>query len=591
MPIILGVVLNKKDNSKITHLSRVIQPLIKNHSTNTLTNIKADYWTVTAAVKDQELDQEKIIVLPNNEGIAIGRFYCNTNSSSSVVFECDSIRKTNGKWLVDNYWGRYILFQAINHEINATLFQDTIGLFKIFYLHWNNELYFSSDIALLYEIIKDQHDLEIDWQYFASYVYHGLLHTANTPFKNVRELLPGCNIEFKHHYFKINAYWNFTKNIRAHNDFSEIIPTLKLTTNRLVENSPTVCLQLSGGLDSTAIYLILKDILARDQKLIVINYSDPSISSSDESDYVKKLVSGDDTYVMFHQQDYTIHIPYLKKWNRPTPAIFELCSKVRILEKLNEDKITFVSGHGGDHLFLAVLDPKFLTDSLLSEGFKCFYQRLKAMSKVKRRPMLPLFYSAIYSLFRYFFKIDTSAQVVQHKDFFSPKLHALMKNNIHKPPFLKDLQHVLPGKALHILYAYYATTIQGLTHLDLSEEVYPFLNHPIFELALAEPTYQTYNADFSRYHFRNIVFKHFNCDKVWRQSKGEISGVIQTFIRNDFTRILERCLEGRFAAHQLINRSLIHKQLHLMLNGYLFNLWPILRLLSAELWLEAWQIT
>jgi len=596
MPIFLGAISHRADSEFFAKLNLDFIRILNSNSSKELIKIKTDSCLVSIKLKDYEATHDQVIALPQNEGVIIGRLYSNHSNSISIIKQnYKAIQESNGQWLSQNCWGNYVCI-IINSNTNLiSVYRDPMGLSQIYFIKIKDIIFFSSDLHLLVEAIGDKYDkLSIDWNYFATYLSCGLLNTSKTPFREVNELLPGCCLNFDAQDIKpkIFPFWDPTKiQLKSTNYDDGLISTINSSVNKLIAETPRLCLEFSGGLDSTALLMSIMHSLKDKQKCYFANYLNEEVASSNESIHAKNITDDFDLDLITNEIQFSPFPSKVEKWNRPYQDILWLNSKLSLLERCNNN-IEFISGHGGDHLFLATADSTFLIDYLLHNGFNGFLDKLKQASLINRNSAFPILLNALKNLYRYIFKIKHKKHVVfpiRKKDWFTMELEKLVNPQIYRPPFWRNLSKVHPGKALHILQMYHATAHTGFESPGVVK-IYPFLSQPIVEYGLSIPTYESFNKDWSRFHFRRAISNYFETKHVWRQSKGELTGVIQMCFSKHLTRIQELCLEGKFSQQNLIHKDLFKKHLYLLANGRMDEQSLATRLLLSELWFEAWGI-
>lgn len=410
------------------------------------------------------------------------------------------------------------------------------------------------------------------------------------------EVLPGCVLKRNNNNITVDSFWdpvNFLS-IHVHDNFNnKIMPILDLVVNRIMKNANRVCLQLSGGLDSTVLFFSIKENWKLIQQFTVINYLDRSVASTDESKYAKSLANESKIELIFHELKYGFEPKINIKWNRPHPALLGIDSKKALLHALGRDGIDLVNGHGGDQLFLENIDESFLVDYFIDNGFKGFWNILKKISLIKRSTIFSHSYPAFKSLLGHYIHLNPSYDTFllpERKDWFTDELDNLICSNIYLPPFWNKLinSNIKPGKIKHILDVYHGAAFSSFEFPGITE-VYPYLFQPIVELGLSFPVYETFNEQWTRLHFRQAAATKFNTDKVWRHYKGEWSGVMQSCIRANMKRVEELCMEGQFARNKLIHKDLLRKHIQHCAHGKIDQQWLILQLLSLELWFESWS--
>lgn len=592
MPFFIGAVWDKEYSLKANTLPIKFSKILSKHTDNKVIDVKTDYWLVSTSLKMYETQQEEIHVLPHHRGVGIGRFYGKSDNDTHFHILNENIDSTqiSQRILSERYWGRHILILANDQKRRLSIFRDVIGLSQIYFIALQNVMLFSSDIYLLTQVIEEEgHCLEIDWEYFASLLSCGLLHTSKTPLKTIKALLPGCVLTYENKTLEVKPFWDPTSlPLEQPINEKKLASVFNNCVKSLSRNTTSIGLQLSGGLDSSSLFLSLKNSLKAHQEFLLINYRNKRVASSDESEYVNMLIQGSNLQLIDHDLEYNLEIHNTRKWNLPYPNILELKSKIGLFKNIKSSSFELFSGHGGDYIFLSKANPAFLTDYLLEKGFKGFLAKLKSLSIINRSPLLPYLYDTVKYLYGHYFKKSYEKFAVfpiRHEVWFNNKIQELIKAQSFLPAFVDNLYKIHPGKALHILQAYHSSASIGLE--PEKTEVYPYLAQPLIELGLSFPTYSSFNESWSRLHFRNAISNYFNTNFVWRQPKGEISGVIQLFVKNNLKKIEELCLEGKFSQQDFIDKNLLRKELLLLANGRVEGQWPILRLISAELWLNA----
>lgn len=600
MPTFIGANWKSKESSSKTQVQNFLRSILRETSSASLTEINTPHTFILTSLKDSQSKQEKILLLPNQSGVALGRLYhkeqIDADVETLIIRDYRNISSSNGKVLSDYYWGRYI-FIILGESNNFELYRDPTGLSQVYFMDFEEFILFSSDIYLISKVANFQRKkLSKNWQYFSSYLSFGPLNTSATPFEEIIELLPGCVLSRKNDYTSIDIFWDPTNLSFSHtfqNDNNRIISSLDNVVNKTIKDSNNIFLQLSGGLDSTALFFSINKHKQKSQRHTIINYLCPSVSSSNESEYVKSLTKNLQVDVIFHELKYGFNPSLHVKWNRPHPALLGVDCKKDLLALLNLEGIDLINGHGGDQLFLENIDASFLVDYLLDNGFKGFLDILKKISFVNRSSATLYLHTTLKLLLKQYAGINTS-QVTpllsERKDWFTNELSNLVCPSIYNPPFWKNLitSNIYPGKISHILDVYHASAFSNFEFPGITE-LFPYLFQPIVELGLSIPVYETFNEHWTRLHFRQAVSEAFNTNKVWRRFKGEWSGVTQCCIRNNFKRVEELCLEGKFAQNNLVYKDLLRSHVQQIVHGKMDQQWLILQLLSLELWFEAWS--
>lgn len=593
MPSFVGAFFGERNVDSQVTLSRKYHQIIQKYTNQEIVDIASPSWIISSALKNHETSQEKISILPNKEGLIIGRLFSKKDDDAidSISRNYKYVSQSKGRYLSENYWGSYIFIVTDVQNNLFSIYRDVMGLSRVYTIKINNTIFFSSDIYLLIETIRDTNvEINYDWEYFASYLACGLFNTDKTPFKEVNELLPGCCLIYEHHTLNSYSFWDPVASIKSENT-KNLISELNHNVKKWTDGSENIILELSGGLDSTALLFSIDQSTHDSQTYQLINYFNRLVASSDESKHAQKLANNFNTNLIGHELVFNTTVPLkTEKWNRPHPAILTLASRLSGLEKLNTHQL-LINGHGGDHIFLRELNTKFLADYIIQKGFKGFLNKLKCASNINRTPVFPYLYNTLKDIYQHFILATPYNLAATHKSshaWFSQTLEEQINPAIYLPPAWPGISTLDPGKFLHLLHAYHAS---AHTNFELPgvTEVFPFLSQPLVEKALSSPTYETFGKKWTRLHFREAISSHFKTDLVWRKAKGEASGVIQMFFRENINFIKELCLEGQFSKQNFLHKKLLEKHIHLLEHGQMDRQWLILRLVSAELWFNAWS--
>jgi hypothetical protein len=272
--------------------------------------------------------------------------------------------------------------------------------------------------------------------------------------------------------------------------------------------------------------------------------------------------------------------------DRPHQALLNFQCKDLLIKKIKEiGNFELFDGHGGDHLFLASAISASLSDSLLIKGLKKSAEKLFELCILKRISIWSPIQSSIGDLYSFYF--HKPYKDCPHEKTYSPWLteegKSYLNSTIYRPPFWEDLSKIMPGQAQQISQTYHA--IAGCeARLFKVNEITPYLSQPLVLAAYSIPTYDSYNAEGTRIHFRKAISKNFKTDMVWRQMKGEASGTVQRFFMKEADQIKSLCLEGRLVGENFVSKSILENEIDLAISGNLENHWSLLHLISTELW-------
>jgi len=294
----------------------------------------------------------------------------------------------------------------------------------------------------------------------------------------------------------------------------------------------------------------------------------------------------------FCRKNKSLHL----KPNKPSTSLFNPTQSEAIFKLLNQQiPSIFISGHGGDHLFMCPPTKRSIIDYLHEKGTSGLYKKICDLAAYYRKPIthilkpnLTYFFSGLYSKK---LAIDSDNRA----PWFNKKLYNFSAKSYIHPFCNHNNLKKIPGKFDQLTAVLDAFVLDAFSTICIdpfdqtNPTFYPLMYTPIIECALAIPTYNLYEQGFDRYPLRKSVSDYFKTDAVWRRDKGETSGIIQLAIKKNIHRILSLCLEGEFSKNNFINKDLLHQHIIKVAHGSTDYLWPLLNLLSVEIFLEHWE--
>jgi asparagine synthase (glutamine-hydrolysing) len=171
------------------------------------------------------------------------------------------------EFLIDNFWGEYLLFQPPGHGSDATtIMRDPSGGVDCVYSL--RERFITSDITIATR--SGLYSREIDWDFIQNNLIYPHHKAGSTGLAGLHELLPGCQLHVRGNRHSIEqawSPWSFVSPQRRHRDRREaqadVRRAVSSTVKRWAETDQSLLLELSGGLDSSIVAACLQDANAR----------------------------------------------------------------------------------------------------------------------------------------------------------------------------------------------------------------------------------------------------------------------------------------------------------------------------------------
>jgi asparagine synthase (glutamine-hydrolysing) len=174
----------------------------------------------------------------------------------------------------------------------------------------------------------------------------------------------------------------------------------------------------------------------------------------------------------------------------------------------------------------------------------------------------------------------------------TPHLDAAFLQELKSQDFyLNDiLKNFYPGKARQI-----ESLCHGVSYAERGQgahgcATHPLLSQPVIELGLKIPTYQSFHDGYDRIFFRRAVSRLKNSKSLWRRIKGQTTGSVVKECASHIHEIRDLLLNGKLIASGMINRRWYEQEITKIQHGHSENLWPVLHLLTAELWFKQWRL-
>lgn len=237
---------------------------------------------------------DTVLVLPNKGGMVYGRIFNKSDYKAVKSLDHEQEIITPEDFFA-HYWGRFGGAFWDTNQRKLSLVRDPLGLSTIFYYTSANGIIFSSDLALLYDVLDEKP--AINWNHFAEFlcdINHAL---PSTPFKDIKELLPGTKHSFSQNEDLSELMWIPTSQDKQFiHETDEIIEEglfheLLACSHAWLSDVKGVTLELSGGLDSSGLFVLYNHLTNGEIPLIAVHHTDTGCINSQEIKYASQLTS------------------------------------------------------------------------------------------------------------------------------------------------------------------------------------------------------------------------------------------------------------------------------------------------------------
>jgi asparagine synthase (glutamine-hydrolysing) len=218
---------------------------------------------------------------------------CETGTDTEVVLEAfaqwgtESLHRLNGMFA-------FAVWDRLTERL--VLVRDRFGVKPLYYAEWDGALYFASEIKAL---AAAGVPLEPDSDTWAVYLRDGAYDFGSaTFFKGIRRLPPGHYLTWDDGRIDIHQWYDLAERVQALGWDERADSAVALEYHRLLQDAVRlrfrsdvpvgVC--LSGGLDSSTLAVLLKELFGTDQSIHTYHFAtgDPRY---DETPWVRQLLA------------------------------------------------------------------------------------------------------------------------------------------------------------------------------------------------------------------------------------------------------------------------------------------------------------
>lgn len=544
--------------------------------------------------------QDKDEIWEDRSAFLMGRVFDKQKEASLQQQDFEKLLKRGTERFFQDVWGKYIFLQDHPEEKAFKIIIDPTGQLPFFYYVFpRGDILFSSDIEIIFKILKKKP--EFNWTYLCSYFVYGNSSAIQTPFKDIYELPPGCSLHVTQHNRVTKPFWNPLNSYTSpHSEKKDAVGTLQSTLKPWIEPYQTICVSLSGGLDSSSLVYCLKDLVRRDQTLMALNYFHSNVKSSNELVHARQVCK--EAEIKLIELNLSNNLPFDPNYqkcqlkpNKPFPGLISLkCMQNIMLQASFEGASTFLSGHGSDHIFMRPPSPKSVSDYIIEKGFRGAKKKFNSITDFFRDSAYSILKDNIKELMHYYFALShikrcSKEAQKEYPGWVKEKITKHASVDFVHPIYSTLSSRIPPGKYAQVDFFY-----EGLAsiHMELNPlfpTYYPYLSQPIVEFALSFSTYDLLKDGYDRYPLRKAVSDRFKTNVIWRRDKSQTTGIFQLGLKKNLDYVLSICGEGDFVKNDFVNKEGVKYAIKSIANGDINHIWPFIRLVSNEIFLQHWN--
>ena len=538
---------------------------------------------------------EDVVTLDEDLGLIVGTLFSKRPGSPPLhtvtPFGTDSICRSAGKALVDNYWGGYVGFVLDKFQDAVRVIRDPAAMLPCYYFQLGGLTIVSSDVALLRG--TGLFEPKLDWYAIARHLKADQLRPADTCFAGLRELLGGERLTIGQNGVTTDLLWSpwrFAARDEQKRDFAEAVSGLRQVTDGCIASwahgRNHIILGLSGGLDSSIVAASLAQAGA-DFSCFTLATDHPT---GDERHYArlvaervsKPLVESiEDIREIDVTSSDASHLP------RPIARSFAQSGDRGILHLARRTGADcYFSGGGGDNVFCSMQSATPVADRLLSEGpGRGVWHTARDMAALADSDIWSVIRRAVRRAFfqrrSYRWRSDLSLLSRTGRGMAAGTI-------VH--PWLRRSGNALPGKSVHIAWLLQIQNhLEGYGRDQLLTTLAPLMSQPIVEHCLRIPTWMWFRDGLNRVIAREAFAELLPTEIIQRGSKGTPDSFIVEIYEANRSKIRALLTDGLLAAQNVIDLPAVLKILEDPRPAHGTSYRRVMTFADVEAWAQAWS--
>lgn len=540
-----------------------------------------------------------IYPLPRQQGVVLGRVFrrrADSDVQSSLDFAASAgewVLQTEGRALVDDYWGRYVaVFRS--PQRGTCVLRDPSGALPCFHKDVEGVAVIFSWLEDLIAFTPHLPTPTVNWNAVAAFLVLRSLGGQDTALEGISQVLPGQLAGLHEGAAPPLSLWKASDFAR---DQSE--PDLHVAAHQLRQQVidcvhawsatyDSVLLRLSGGVDSA---ILLASLCAKptQTKITGLNYHSPG-SDSDERVYARLAAARASVLLIERERDSNFSLDDVLKVSRtPVPEAYVGRMGANRTDAFVANACgaqAMFTGGGGDQLFFELQCCWPAADYLKHHGVGRGF--LRACLDAARLGKVSLW----HSMWRALADQRHRTSPVGELDGFvtlagRAALDVVSNLEQHIHPDLRN-QSALPiGKWHQLRMLVDASGYYDPYLCEASPElVNPLLSQPIIEMCLRLPTWLLTRGGQGRALAR-LAFAHdLPPEIVKRQSKGGMEAYVQNMLRRNLATARELLLEGHLVRHGLLDADKLTAALDGRMSASTHSAAEIHHCVAIEAWLR-----
>ncbi len=533
-------------------------------------------------------------------GVVLGRLFLKNYKEhpfppDPIFGERESVLlvESQGRHLVDHYWGHYVAFLPDPGNRRHYIVRDPTGGLCCFITR-------SAGLDVVLSDMEDCYRLGItpftvDWNHLAAFFVHDRLVTRTTGFKEVTQLHAGecatLGDERTTHAF----YWNPVGAYEAdtfddpHQSRTALRTIVRHCISAWASCYESIVHELSGGLDSSVVAACLGRHIVRTD-VLCFNYFTET-AEGDERLYARLAAQQAQRELVEAEarvSDKSLE-SLLSSLKVATPAVVGFLPTAELLKRrlVNERQAGAIfSGQGGDHLFQQGKNKHIAAEYAYRHGIHPLLLRgVMETSRMTKESFWSIAFTAIkFGLLRRSFDPYT---VFHAPSILTEDARSSVMPRAYVHPWVENASRLPSSKIRQVLdivdcQPFYQRPCPA------AEQIHPLISLPIIEQCLQIPTYLLAHHGRDRGLLREAFEGEVPARIVYRQSKSSTASYFAGILHKNIQFLREYLLDGALVRSGLLDRRGLEKKLserELIIGN---EPHAILNAARAEKWLQTW---
>jgi asparagine synthase (glutamine-hydrolysing) len=544
--------------------------------------------------------------LTDGAGIVLGTVFHRVDRSrddppSKAVFgrrETRRILMTQGRSLVEDYWGRYVAFIVDARERAVTVLRSPTGELDCLTACMRGvNLFFSraEDCPLL-----PARDSSVNWSFLAALLAASLPETRQTGLNEVERLLHGESVTLQAGVTKRRRCWSPLEFInspaRIEDPFvasCELRHTARACVSAWASCHDNMLAMLSGGFDSSVVVSLLPGMTLPPQ-VTCINYRNEHDPTTDERRYAALVARHKGYRLVEHENSDEIALEHLLGLNRrplscqPVLAFPDPGWRRDLARSLGATAC--ITGEGGDQLFFQNGAYYVCADFIHVHGCR---PRALSIALDAARIEGGAMWRALRIGVRDARRDDPVTAVTDNYRFSAlvapDARRAVQEQRMYVPEFLRQGERAPPGKCWQSIGLSVHDEMYGAhAEQEDTEFLYPLMSQPLQELCFRIPTWVLTIGGQSRGLARRAFAADAPGGVLNRRTKAFGYDSLKELVARNRPTLRSLLLDGMLVARQIIDRQNLERLLSGDVAKGIGNASDVIAAVLSEIWLQRW---